>query len=121
MNYRLIDVSYKGVRTYHTLKPEDWTIDLPGEFALQGNYPNPFNPSTTIKYEIATDSQVSLVIYDVKGEIIQTLVSGRQSAGWYDISWNGQTSDGYTVSTGIYFARLVAGDHDQVIKMLYLK
>ena len=121
LNYRLIDVSYKGVRTYHTLKPEDWTIDLPGEFALQGNYPNPFNPSTTIKYEIATDSQVSLVIYDVKGEIIQTLVSGRQSAGWYDISWNGQTSDGYTVSTGIYFARLVAGDHDQVIKMLYLK
>ena len=85
------------------------------------NYPNPFNPSTTIRYGLPEEANVSLVIYDVRGQVVQTLKSEHQSAGWYDVVWNGQTADGKTISTGIYFARLVAGDHSQVIKMLYLK
>ncbi len=96
-------------------------LELPTEYVLDQNYPNPFNPSTTIRYGLPEDSNVLLVIYDVRGQVVQTLESGHQSAGWYDVVWNGQTADGKTISTGIYFARLVAGDYSQVIKMLYLK
>ncbi|MBT5270575.1 MAG: T9SS type A sorting domain-containing protein [Candidatus Marinimicrobia bacterium] len=96
-------------------------VELPTEYILDQNYPNPFNPSTTIRYGLPEESNVSLVIYDVRGQVVQTLESGPRSAGWYDVVWNGQTTDGKTISTGIYFARLVAGDYSQVVKMLYLK
>ena len=97
------------------------SLESPTACSLKQNYPNPFNPSTTLRYGIPEDSNVSLVIYDVRGQVVQTLESGNHSAGWYDVVWNGYTSDGKTISTGIYFARLVAGDYSQVIKMLYLK
>ena len=84
-------------------------------------YPNPFNPSTTIRYGLPEEANVSLVIYDVRGQVVQTLESEHQPAGWYDVVWNGQTAEGKTISTGIYFARLVAGEYSQVVKMLYLK
>ncbi len=93
----------------------------PEEYSLDQNYPNPFNPSTTIRYGLPENSDVSLVIYDVRGQVVQTLKSGSQNAGWYDVVWNGTTSEGKQISTGIYFARLMAGDYSQVIKMLYLK
>lgn len=99
----------------------DDLANLPTEFVLDQNYPNPFNPSTTIRYGLPEDSNVSLVIYDVRGQVVQTLKSEHQTAGWYDVVWNGQTVDGKTISTGIYFARFVAGDYSQVVKMLYLK
>ena len=85
------------------------------------NYPNPFNPSTTVRYGLPEEANVSLVIYDVRGQVVQTLESEHQSAGWYDVVWNGETADGKSISTGIYFASLVAGEYSQVIKMLYLK
>jgi fibronectin type 3 domain-containing protein len=99
----------------------DGVNQIPQEYVLRQNYPNPFNPTTTIRYGLPEDSNVSLVIYDVRGQVVQTLESEHQSAGWYDVVWNGHTTDGHTISTGIYFARLVAGDYSQVIKMLYLK
>ena len=85
------------------------------------NYPNPFNPSTTLSYRLPVASNVSLIIYDVQGNVVRVLDSGAQSAGWYNVVWNGTTSDGSPISTGIYFARFVAGDFSQVVKMLYLK
>jgi len=93
----------------------------PRAFPLIQNFPNPFNPSTTIRYRLPEEANVSLVIYDVRGQVVQAVESGHQSAGMYDVVWNSQTVDGKTISTGAYFARLVAGDHSQVIKMLYLK
>jgi len=106
------DVGYVAIDQY---------AQVPTEFMLDQNYPNPFNPSTTIRYGLPEETNVSLVIYDVRGQVVQTLESERQSAGWYDVVWNGQTASGKTISTGIYFARLVAGEYSQVIKMLYLK
>ncbi|MBC8374407.1 MAG: T9SS type A sorting domain-containing protein [FCB group bacterium] len=93
----------------------------PRTVILNQNYPNPFNPTTTISYSIPEDTNISLVIYDIRGQVVQTLQSKNQSAGWYDVIWNGETADGKTISTGIYFARLIAGEYTQVIKMLYLK
>ncbi len=97
------------------------TLALPTEFVLDQNYPNPFNPSTTIRYGLPEDSNVSLVIYDVRGNVVRTLETGHKSAGWYELNWDGQTNNGLTISTGVYFARIGAGRYSQVIKMLYLK
>ncbi len=94
---------------------------LPQTYKLYQNYPNPFNPTTTLRYGLPEEGNVSLIIYDVRGQVVQTIASEHQSAGWYDVVWNGQTADGKTISTGIYFARLVADDYSQVVKMLYLK
>lgn len=93
----------------------------PVSFTLNQNYPNPFNPSTTIGYGLPEDAHVSLVIYDVRGKVVQTLKSEPQNAGWHNVVWNGETADGKSISTGIYFAKLVAGDYSHVIKMLYSK
>jgi len=93
---------------------------IPNQYGLEQNYPNPFNPSTTIRYGLPEASNVSLVVYDLRGNRVKTMESEHQSAGWYTVTWNGETTDGKTISTGIYFARLVAGQYSQVIKMLYL-
>ncbi len=125
--YRVSAFDYSGNESGYSTQASavivgiDEETQLPQEFVLRQNYPNPFNPTTTIRYGLPEDSNVSLVIYDVRGQVVQTLDSEHKSAGWYDVVWNGQTADGKTISTGIYFARLVAGEYSQVVKMLYLK
>ncbi|MBC8193285.1 MAG: T9SS type A sorting domain-containing protein [FCB group bacterium] len=123
--YQLSDVDYANRISRHkivnvTVRQGDENLH-PDKITLYKAYPNPFNPSTTIRYGLPENSNVSLVIYDVRGQVVQTLESEHQSAGWYDVVWNGQTADGKSISTGIYFARLVAGDYSQTIKMLFLK
>lgn len=94
---------------------------LPEKYILEQNYPNPFNPSTTIRYGLSVATDVTLAVYDIRGQLVQTLVSGSKPAGWFEVEWNSKLSNGKTISTGIYFARLDAADDSQVIKMLYLK
>jgi glutamine amidotransferase-like uncharacterized protein len=94
--------------------------NIPASHQLS-NYPNPFNPNTTIRYGLPQETSVSLIIYDLHGNVVQTLRSEYQSAGWYNVSWDGRGDDGTAVSTGIYFAWLVADDYREVTKMLYLK
>ena len=109
-----------------------WTFDvgyvavdnsalLPEEFTLEQNFPNPFNPSTTLRYGLPEDSEVSLIIYDIQGRIVKTFDTDSQSAGWYEQVWNGLDDTGNLVSTGLYFTRLQAGDYSKTIKMIYLK
>ncbi|NQT62829.1 MAG: T9SS type A sorting domain-containing protein [Candidatus Marinimicrobia bacterium] len=86
-----------------------------------GNYPNPFNPSTTITYDLPEQSDVSLIIYDVAGREVKSLVSTTQSPGSYQVRWEGTNKDGQTVSAGLYFARLQASDYSSVGKMVYLQ
>ena len=94
---------------------------LPQDVKLLQNFPNPFNPSTSISYALPENARVSLVIYDLSGNVVSTLASSRQSAGWYHAEWNGITDEGMAVPAGIYFARLDAGGYNQVIKMLMIK
>jgi hypothetical protein len=96
-------------------------MTMPTEYLLVQNYPNPFNPSTTIKYGLPEKSQVSLIIYDLRGSEIIRLVKQSQEAGWYNYNWKGVDKYGHAVPTGMYFARLQAGAYSQTIKMLYLK
>ena len=93
----------------------------PVSFKLNQNYPNPFNPITTISYDLPEQSKVSLTVYDVRGQEIIMLQNGVNLPGNYDVQWNGLDQSGKLVSTGVYFARLEAGEYIQTIKMLYLK
>jgi len=94
----------------------------PDAFALKDNYPNPFNPSTTIKYALPEGAQVKLEVYNVVGQVVRTLVSGHQNAGRYAIQWDATNDSGHSLSSGIYFYRLQAGsEFTEVKKMLLLK
>ncbi|MGE5810921.1 MAG: endo-1,4-beta-xylanase, partial [Ignavibacteria bacterium] len=89
---------------------------LPGKFQLFANYPNPFNPITNIRYDIAATSQVTIKIFDVLGRHIQTLVNEMQSPGQYTVTFN--ASD---LSSGIYFYRIEAGNFVAVKKLMLMK
>lgn len=95
----------------------------PREFALHQNFPNPFNPDTTIKYDLAESADVTLQIYSVLGQVVRTLVASEaQNAGRYQIRWNGMDDRGVPVSSGVYFYRISAdGKFDHVRKLMLLK
>ncbi len=90
--------------------------DQPTQYTLLQNYPNPFNPSTTIIYEIPNRTYVTLEIYDVLGRKIATLVDGIQEAGRYKAIW-----DVRTMSSGVYFYRLTAGQQIFAKKMVIIR
>jgi len=94
---------------------------IPEEFVLQQNYPNPFNPSTTLRYGLPDDVTVSLVIYDIRGNLVKTFAPQSQVSGWYECTWNGIDDSGQPVSTGLYITKIQAGSFTRTIKMLYLK
>ncbi len=89
---------------------------LPTEFGLAQNFPNPFNPSTTIEFSLPRSGYVTLVVYNTLGEEIATLVSETLSAGRYSTEWN---AAGF--SSGIYFYRLQAGEFVETRKLLLLR
>jgi hypothetical protein len=107
-------------------------VDVPGEnppvaapplkTVLHQNVPNPFNPVTTIKFDLARDGHVSLNIYDVAGRLVRTLVNEKMSAGHgFEAKWNGLDNTGNRTSSGVYFYRLVTADFSQTNKMVLMK
>ena len=104
---------------------------LPLEFSLSA-YPNPFNPSTTIRFSTPPASSpltngrnevgfVTLKIYDILGNEVVTLVNEEKTSGTYNVSWNGLNNSGNAVSTGVYFARLSVNNQFKNLKLLLLK
>ena len=93
----------------------------PQDFALYQNYPNPFNPVTIIRYSLPETAEVKLVVFDVLGREIITLVHGEQPTGFHEVPWQGVNVAGHKLSTGLYFACLTAGGYKHTIKMLYLE
>lgn len=90
-------------------------------FDLEQNYPNPFNPSTTIKYELNSIGNVRLQIFDIKGELIKTLVNDFQNSGSYEVVWNGTNNRGEKLSSGVYFYSVRIGENISTKKMILLK
>jgi hypothetical protein len=94
----------------------------PEVYALADNFPNPFNPETTIKYQLPEAGEVTLEIYNMLGQVVNTLVSEYQTAGRYVYQWDATNSNGQSLSSGVYFYRINAGGEFQSIKkMLLLK
>ena len=111
-NYALNQIASLGVVSVET-RPE--------AFALLNNYPNPFNPETTIKYHLPEAAQVKLEVYNMVGQVVRTLVNNQQNAGRYVVQWNAANDNGQNLASGIYLYRIQAGDFHEVKKMLLLK
>jgi hypothetical protein len=95
---------------------EENNNELVLDYSLTNNFPNPFNPTTKIKYQIPKVSFVTLKVYDVLGSEVATLVNEEKPTGSYEVEFNAND-----LSSGIYFYKLIAGSHVETKKMLYLK
>ncbi len=94
---------------------------FPQGFVLEQNFPNPFNPSTTLRYELPEDGLVNVTIYDMMGRQVSTLVSSHQTAGYKSIQWNATNDFGKPASAGVYLYQIQAGEFVQTKKMVLLK
>ena len=123
--YRLADVDYEGVVTYHSVRTVTVeTAPLPSkivEFTVLSAYPNPFNPSTTITYGIDNDIKVTIYIYDIRGMLINTLVSREKTKGWHSVIWNGTDRNNEQAPAGIYLSKIIAGNEVKTTKLMLLK
>jgi len=88
----------------------------PKEFKLEQNFPNPFNPTTTIQYQLPQDAKVTLKVYDILGSEVATLINAEQEAGYYEVNWNASN-----LASGVYIYRLQTGSFVSVKKMMLLR
>ena len=94
---------------------------LPKAYALYQNFPNPFNPSTTIRYDIPERNgsvPVRICLYDIRGRLVRRLVDDRMAAGRYQVHWDGRDDRGGAMPSGVYLYRTVAGDYMTTRKMV---
>jgi flagellar hook assembly protein FlgD len=94
---------------------------LPTTFAISQNYPNPFNPTTSIKYQLPQTSDVRLLIYNVLGQKVRTLVNNQIEAGYHSVIWDGRNDEGNAVASGVYIYRFEAGKFTRTMKLMLLK
>jgi hypothetical protein len=95
--------------------------NAPAAFALHGNWPNPFNPSTRLEFNLAEPGHTVLEIFNLQGRRLALLRDEYLAAGTYSVVWHGTDHKGRTLSSGVYFARLRSGEREAVHKMLLLK
>lgn len=104
---------------------EDESPSLPRQFNLEQNYPNPFNPETIISYNLTRSGRVTLIIYNLLGQQIVTLVDGPKGVGPHQVVWNGKGRSGEPLASGVYFCRLTVEKNgipsSEAKKMLLLK
>ena len=112
--YRLKQIDFDGTFTYSSEVNVD--VELLHEYALEQNYPNPFNPITTIKYSILNDGFVKLVVYNLLGEEVATLVNNTQKAGRYEVGF-----DGSELSSGVYIYRIETSNFTSSRKLILLR
>jgi hypothetical protein len=93
----------------------------PTEFSLSQNYPNPFNPVTNFRFTLAKSAHVRIEIYNIVGQRVRTLVDEEMRPGVYLADWDGKDDKGSSVSSGVYFYRMTAGDFSDMKKMLLVK
>jgi hypothetical protein len=92
------------------------STEVPNKYNLMQNYPNPFNPMTNVKFSIINSGNVKLVVYDIQGREVQTLVNEKLNGGTYEVSF-----DGSKLTSGVYFYQLVSGDYRETKKLMLLK
>ena len=99
----------------------DVLSEMPKKYKLYNNYPNPFNPVTTIKYSVPKNSSVKLSIYNMMGQLVRILVNEHKTPGFYNVEWNGTNENNSQVSSGIYFYRFESDNFIANNKMILLK
>ena len=96
-------------------------MPIVSEYSLEQNYPNPYNPITTVSYNLPNKSYVALEVYDILGNEIATIDEGEKDAGKHSVQWNGKDKFQNNVSSGIYFIHLETPDYKKTIKGVLLK
>jgi hypothetical protein len=114
MKYAAIDITFPA----STPSASD---EVSAPSMLSQNYPNPFNPTTNIAYNVAKAGKVSLEVYNVKGQLVKTLVNANQNVGGHTVVWNGDNNNGSKVSSGIYFYKLSNAGRNEMKKMVLMK
>ncbi len=127
-NYTFFDIPPENGKYFYRLKQQDLNgnsaysevltvmYEVPGTFRLSQNYPNPFNPSTTISYSIPEYTNISIKVFDILGNEIETLISEEKPAGSYEALF-----DGTELTSGVYFYRVHAGDFISTKRMVLMK
>jgi hypothetical protein len=118
--YRLKQIDFDGTSSYSPEVVVD-VDNTPSDFGLFQNFPNPFNPTTTIQFQVPQANDVSIIIYDMLGKEVKSLFTGQVQAGKYTVDWNGKNNTGAKVSSGSYIYRMTAGDFVDVKEMILLK
>ena len=120
-NYRLKQVDTDGAFEYS--QSIQVTIAAPQVFALEQNYPNPFNPATTISFQVpeSAEGRIVLVVYDMLGRQVRSLMDKQAEPGYYSIQWDGLDDEGKIASSGVYLYRLKAGEFTATKKMIKLQ
>lgn len=103
------------------LEEDEEDIPCLNKVTLYPNYPNPFNPFTIISFSIPEDTKVNLKVYNIKGQVVKTLLKEQIESGEHRITWNGKDDNKKPVASGIYFYKISAGKETKVKKMLLLK
>ena len=116
--FGLDDIYWSGGGEVLKISDSNITSD---RFLLNDNYPNPFNPSTIINYNIPENDFVNITIYDMMGRVVKTLVNGSQTAGFKSVRWNATNDRNEPVSAGLYLYTIQAGEFRQTKKMVLLK
>jgi len=93
----------------------------PADFQLSQNFPNPFNPTTTISFQLNNDSRVTLKVFNTLGQEITTLLNRQLTTGNHEVHWDGTDGNGHHVASGIYFYQIQAGDRKAVKKMMLMR
>ncbi len=119
-------VSDKTVSAEKEILVENAEPELPEVFSLSPNYPNPFNPSTTIKFQLPARNgpasvRTVLRVYDILGRLVRTIVDEDMSPGFYTKQWDGLNDNGIRISSGVYFYSITAGEFRETKKMLLIK
>ncbi|MBD3225218.1 MAG: T9SS type A sorting domain-containing protein, partial [Caldithrix sp.] len=118
--YRVESVSFNGKANIE--KEIEVTVPMPQEYVLAGNYPNPFNPTTSIRFRLPETQNVTITIYDASGRTVRHLADQQlYSAGEHNITWDARDDLGRSISSGIYLYRLQAGSFTAVSKMIFMK
>jgi hypothetical protein len=94
---------------------------LPARYSMSTNYPNPFNPSTSLKFRVPKKGRVKIAVYDVAGRKIKVLVDGKYDRGEFTTTWDGKNESGAPVASGVYFARMESTGYSTVTKMVLLR
>ncbi|KPL17923.1 MAG: hypothetical protein AMJ92_10450 [candidate division Zixibacteria bacterium SM23_81] len=119
--YWLEQIDETGASTFHGPAVADLSGLVPTIYQLSQNYPNPFNPETTLRYALPRDEKVQLKVFNIRGQLVKTLVNEDVRAGHHNVVWKGRDDADQIVASGIYFVQMQAGDYRQVRKLVLIK
>ncbi len=119
--YQLESVDFQGTTQRYGPVSATPSSALPTAYGLSQNYPNPFNPETWISYQLPEENQVTISIYNIKGQLVKVLVDETLPAGAYRTRWDGRNEHGHPTASGVYFCRMNSSAFTHTIKMILLK